>query len=226
MSQNLTLSNGGIVKKGYYGHIDAHGDVFMEPGVQFQTLRIYGNTTASTFRGSSLTVNGNLRLVGQMNVVTIQGQGGITGSCSLFANNVDFRGLIQTKGSIHVKHSFNFSGLITGQQLMVARNVNINGVADFEHLIAHHVYIRSLHPKVVPLKHVKWMVRPSKITTISCYQAELHKCGCRFIQANTIDLREGSFIYDAACIGSISTDKSSAAVMTLGGAKRLHVAGY
>lgn len=227
MSQNLTIPNGGIVKKGRYGHISTTGNVILEEGVQFQTLNINGNARAKDLTGSSLTLNGDLKIQdGDLNVAFLRGRGSIVGSCCIRSNNIEFQGLINTQAGIFIRKHLNFSGLLTGQPLLVARKVDIKGVVEVEKMIAHEVCIKNLHPKIVPLKHIKWMVRPSMIHTISCYKAELHKCGCRFIQSSTLELLEGSFIYDAICIGSITTDKSSASVLTLGGGKRRHVAGY
>ncbi|BDR54869.1 hypothetical protein KIMH_09800 [Bombiscardovia apis] len=227
MIPNLTLTDGGTIPTGTYGHIEARGNVCMEPGVRFRTMNIDGDLVGSDMIGSSLHLNGSLHLpTGSLRVFNLHGRGRVLGQGDIYADCIDIEGLINTEGRIIAKRYLKFCGLMEGQTNIVSRDVSILGVIHVETLLASHVRIETMHPKVVPLKDVKWMVRHSEIGTLICHYAELHKCGCNLVQSNIINLREGTFVYDAVCTDTITTDKKSAAVMTLGGAKRLHVAGY
>ncbi|RBP99981.1 hypothetical protein [Bifidobacterium xylocopae] len=224
---NLTLLHGGTVRRGAYGHIKTGGRVYIEPGTSFQSLHVTGDTICVDIHGGSIKVDGSLQLpTGVLKVGTLSGHGRILGRGTIRAAKLDFQGLLRTEGDIYVKQSFTFQGLMQGQQRVVARSIDILGVAEASTMIASHIRIRNMHPKVVPLEHIRWMVRASKVRAITCQRAEIHKCICRILHTCRADLREGSFVHEAVCLATMTTDKSSAAILITGAPKRLHVAGH
>ncbi|BDR52818.1 hypothetical protein KIM372_07250 [Bombiscardovia nodaiensis] len=225
MYTNLTLIDSGTVRRGNYNHIEAAGNIYIEPGVHFNTMNATGNLTGIDICGGSLSLDGTLSLPsGHIQVSILSGQGRIVGPGNIQAGIIDFQGLLKTEGKIRVKHLLKFSGLMEDQKLVIARDIDLCGVLDIDVAIAKHVCIRTMHPKVVSLKDVRWMIRPSHVNRLTCRYAELHKCGCCILESYAADLKEGSFIHHAVCLSTITTDRSSASVMTLGGAKRYHVA--
>ncbi|AKV55395.1 hypothetical protein BACT_0921 [Bifidobacterium actinocoloniiforme DSM 22766] len=225
--QNLTLMHGGTVKRGMYGHIETGGRVFVEPGTHFQSMHVTGDLICANICGGTLVIDGSFQLpTGELKTGSLSGQGRILGEGSIRTARLDFKGLIRTEGDIVVKQTLKFTGLMEGQRWVAARQIDILGVVQAQTMLASNVTIRNMHPKVVPLEHVKWMVRASRVPMIICREANIHRCGCHLLQAYEAELREGSLVREAVCLTTLTMDQSSAAVLIQGGPKRKHVAGH